>query len=187
MKSEIKSSENYLYEYDQILWEMSNKMFSRKVSNNITVDFIRCVLPLQKASIYICENLLKYTDNYPLGQMAYNMINECKDNIKQMKGILKSVKGFNNLSYDNNMYVSDYLNITRQTIYEMTNSLRSIDINMNFVSEVLALNNGMVRLCENVLKYDIDPRLRHLVVNMERMAEYEINVLESLNYYNYGV
>lgn len=187
MKSEIKSAENYLYEYDQILWEMSNKMFSRKVSNNITVDFIKCMIPLQKASIYICENLLKYTDNYPLGQMAYNIINVRKDNIKQMKGISKSAGGFNNLSYDVNMYVSDYLSITRQMIYEMTNSLRSIDINVNFISEMAALNNGLVRLCENVLKYDIDPSLRHLVVNMQRMGKYEINALESLSYYNYGV
>lgn len=187
MKSEIKNAENYLYEYDQILWEMNNKMFSIKVTNNITMDFIKGIIPLQKASIYMCENILKYTNNYPLAQLAYNMLNTQKDNIKQMKSILKSIKGFNNLSYDANMYINDYFRISHQVIYELTNSIRSIDINMNFISEMFIFNSGFIKLYENVLNYDIDPKLRHLVMNTIRVSEYELNVLKSLNYYTSGI
>ena len=41
----------------------------------------------------------------------------------------------------------------------MKNSSRSNNINLNFTSEMIPHHEGAIKMCNNLLKYSIDPRL----------------------------
>ena len=94
-------SKKYLFRYDEILCEMENKMLSPNIINNITKNFIGCMIPHHQAAICMCENLLQYTHYQPLQEIAKNIIKMQTTGIEQMKEITKTSSKF--LNYQRNV------------------------------------------------------------------------------------
>ena len=59
-------------------------------------------------------------------------------------------------------YYNTYLSITRRMIMRMMESARSIDITLDFVTEMIPHHEGAILMCKNVLMYPINPKLRQL-------------------------
>ncbi len=192
MYFEANEVKKYLKEYDQILYEMQNKMYTSKVTNNITLDFIRCMTAHHKAAIEMCENLLKYTNYYPLMEVANNITATQEHGIIQMKKVASMAKEYRNHPMEVNDYMRGYLNITGNMIYKMDNSLRSMDINLDFISEMIPHHEGAILMCENLLNYNIDPRLGEIAMNMikeqtegiKQLKRVQKNLLQYKSWYN---
>ncbi len=156
----------YLSRFDQILCEMERKMLSYKMTGNITIDFISCMIPHHQAAIYMCQNLLRYTNYMPLIQIANTIITTQTRGIRQMREILKTTRGFNNSKEDIYRYFKKYKSITREMVSKMRNSARVPNINLDFTTEMIPHHEGAIAMCNNVLKYTIDPRLRVVAENI---------------------
>ena len=156
----IIRARRYLFRFDQILDQMADKMLSQNTTNSITIDFIRCMVPHHQAAIYMCENLLQYTRYEPLIHIAEQIIKMQTTGIEQMEEIAKTTQGFFNMPRDVNMYIERYLEITKNMIEKMKNSPRCININLSFVNEMIPHHEGAIAMCENLLQYRIDPRLK---------------------------
>lgn len=152
----------YLFRFNQILCEMVNKMLSRKITDSITINFIECMIPHHQAAIYMCENLLKYTNYKPLQEIAKDIIKMQTAGIEQMKEIARTTCGFTNSERDIDCYMTKYFAITRNMIYRMKNSPRCVNINLDFTSEMIPHHEGAIEMCENLLQYCIDPRLKNV-------------------------
>lgn len=161
-------TKKYLCRFDQILCQMANKMLSAKVIDNITIYFIECMIPHHQAAIYMCENLLEYTDYEPLQEIARGIIKTQTRGIEQMKEIAKTTSGFCNSRRDVQCYMKRYLAITKNMICRMKNSPRCININLNFVNEMIPHHEGAIAMCENLLQYCIDPRLKDVAETIIR-------------------
>ena len=88
----ILMAKEYLLKFDQILNNMGERMLSDDIINNITINFIRCMIPHHQAAIYMCENLLKYTQYKPLIAIANNIINMQTRGIEQMRQIERTTR-----------------------------------------------------------------------------------------------
>ena len=150
---------NYLARFDEILNEMAKKMLNPRLTNNITLDFIVCMVPHHQAAIYMSQNLLKYTNFEPLQNIANEIIVMQQKGIKQMEEIARTTKGYDNSKYDVNIYLQRYFEITNNMLARMQNSRRMMDINLDFVSEMIPHHEGAIQMCKNLLMYRIDPRL----------------------------
>ncbi len=150
---------NYLARFDEILNEMATKMLNPSLTNNITLDFIVCMVPHHQAAIYMSQNLLKYTNFEPLQNIANGIIKMQQRGIKQMEEIARTTKGYDNSKYDVNIYLQRYFEITNNMLARMQNSRRMMDINLDFVSEMIPHHEGAIQMCRNLLMYRIDPRL----------------------------
>lgn len=150
---------NYLARFDEILNEMATKMLNPSLTNNITLDFIVCMVPHHQAAIYMSQNLLKYTNFEPLQNIANGIILMQQRGIKQMEEIARTTKGYDNSKYDVNIYLQRYFEITNNMLERMKNSRRMMDINLDFVSEMIPHHEGAIQMCRNLLMYRIDPRL----------------------------
>lgn len=157
---EIFKAKKYLSRFDEILCQMANKMLSQTITNSITINFIECMIPHHQAAIYMCENLLDYTNCQPLQEIAKNIIEMQTKGIEQMKEIERTTSGYSNSERDVNCYMSKYFSITRNMICRMKNSPRCININLNFVNEMIPHHEGAIAMCKNLLQYCIDPRLK---------------------------
>ncbi len=162
----IAQCKKYLVKFNEILCNMSNEMLSQEVTNSITIDFIRCMIPHHQAAIYMCENLLKYTNYPPLQEIAHDIIIMQTRGIEQMREILRSTCGYTNSKEDICCYINDYLTITRNMIYRMKNSPRCANINLDFVGEMIPHHEGAIEMCNNLLRYCIDPRLKIVAENI---------------------
>ena len=176
----VMMARNYLTRFDEILNQMADEMLSQNVVNNITIDFIRCMIPHHQAAIYMCENLLKYTRYEPLIKIANNIIQMQTRGIEQMKEIEKTTYGFNNMPKEVNSYIEKYLSITNNMIEKMKNSPRCVNINLNFVNEMIPHHQGAIDMCENLLQYYIDPRLKQVANSIIREQSEGINQLKNV-------
>lgn len=160
--SQVIRAKRYLFRFDQILNEMADKMLSQEVTSSITINFIKCMVPHHQAAIYMSENLLEYTRYQPLQEIAKNIIRVQTDGIEQMNEIARTTTNLYNQERDVNTYMAKYLEITKNMIERMKNSPRCININLNFVGEMIPHHEGAIAMCENLLQYRIDPRLRNV-------------------------
>ncbi len=156
---ECKFAQEYLQRFEQILCTMANEMLSYKMTFDITIDFICCMIPHHQAAIYMCENLLKYRKYEPLQQIANNIIKMQEDGIEKMKEIAKTTTGYFNYPEYVNLYISKYYYITNTMICKMKHSPKSLNINLDFTNEMIPHHEGAIYMCKNVLDYCIDPRL----------------------------
>ena len=161
-----KSAQNYLNEFDEILLNMANRMLNPTLGNSVTINFIRCMIPHHEAAIYMCENLLRYTSFLPLKEEAKSIIKMQTRGVAQMKEIEQTTKYLNCPPNFNQEYLNEYFKITKNMIFRMSNSLRSNNINLDFVSEMIPHHEGAIQMCQNLLGYNIDPRLRLVAENI---------------------
>ena len=150
----------YLERYNQILNNMANQMLSVNLINNITINFIRGMIPHHQAAIYMCQNLLEFTTSESLQRMANNIIQTQAQGIEQMRNIAGTTPYFVNNPNDVRCYNERYFEITNKMICRMRNSPRCRNINFNFTGEMIPHHEGAIQMCENVLQYQIDDRLR---------------------------
>ena len=171
---------NYLMRFREILFEMENKMLSQNITDSITVNFIRCMIPHHQAAIYMCENLLEYTSYQPLIKIARDIIQMQTRGIEQMKHILQTTVGYTNSNQDINNYMNEYFRITKNMISKMRNSPRCSSINLNFVVEMIPHHRGAIEMCNNLLKYQINPRLKQVALNIIQEQSEGIGELENV-------
>lgn len=84
---QTSDTRKYLYAFYQILNTMEDKMLNAPVTDNITINFIRAMIPHHQAAIYMCENLLRFTDYKALEEVARNIISTQTRGIKNMREI----------------------------------------------------------------------------------------------------
>lgn len=152
-------AKRYLFQYDEILKQMADKMLSQEVTNSITINFIKCMIPHHQAAIYMCENLLNYTEYKPLIEIANNIIKMQTNGIKEMKQIYKTTEGYENSAEKTSCYVERYCNITKNMLINMRNSPKCISIDIDFINEMIPHHEGAIYMCKNLLEYNIDSRL----------------------------
>ncbi len=162
-RQSIIRAQRYLNRFDQILSEMSEKMLHAELTNySITIDFIRCMIPHHQAAIYMSENLLMYTRYQPLIEIAKGIIAMQTKGIEEMKEILRTTSVYMSMERDINTYLTKYFEITNNMIEKMKNSPRCVNINLDFVNEMIPHHEGAIQMCNNLLQYYIDPRLRNV-------------------------
>lgn len=158
----------YLHRFDEILCEMSNRMLSFNTTSNITINFIECMIPHHEAAIYMSENLLTYTNYKPLYDIAKGIIKMQTTGIAQMREIVRTTQTRWNTQRDVSSYEEKYLEITKNMISKMKNSPRTSNINYNFTVEMIPHHEGAVEMCNNLLRFPIDQRLRIVANNIIR-------------------
>ncbi len=172
----------YLARFNEILYNMSNEMRITTTTNNITIDFIRCMIPHHIAAIYMCENLLNYTYYRPLIDIANTIITIQKNEIETMQKIGDTTIPYANIEKQVNNYFKKYFKIVQNMVNEMRNSKTTIDINLDFIYEMIPHHEGAIKMCQNLLKYPIDPRLRMLANNIIVQENESIKILKQVQY-----
>lgn len=89
---QTSDTRKYLYAFYQILNTMEDKMLNAPVTDNITINFIRAMIPHHQAAIYMCENLLRFTDYKALEEIARDIISEQNDGVKELENIRRNLE-----------------------------------------------------------------------------------------------
>lgn len=153
----------YSYQFNQILCNMALEMVTQNITNSITVNFIKEIIPHNLAAMYMCQNISVYT-NYPaIIGISESIVKTQKDMIEKMKEILKTTKGYINSSQNVNMYIGQYFKLTQNMINNMKNVARNQNINLDFTNQMILHYEGGIEIENNVLKYYIDPRLKKII------------------------
>ncbi len=176
----VNESRKYLYEFFQILNNMENKVLNAPITDNITINFIRTMVSYHQSAIYMCQNLSRFTQYESLEEIARNIISNQTKGISEMREIAITTSGYSNSRRDVNLYEKSFFCITKQMICRMRNAPRSNDINLNFVDEMIPHHEGAIKMCENVMKYRVDPRLLEISNSIIKKQSEEIKEMEEI-------
>ena len=169
----------YLRRFNEIVSQMANQMLCRTNISDVSIDFCECMIPCNNAVISMCQNALQYTENEQLQEVCNRLIENAQAQNNQLEEIKDSTYGFVNTVGDVNVYVSQYLSICRNMICNMRNS-RQRCVNLSFICQMIACQEGINCLCENCLQCCIDPRLRELCENMIETANEAVEDLKKI-------
>ena len=175
----------YINEFDCILNRMIECMSNVELSDSISKNFIMQMIPHHRAAIEMCENLLKYTTNIPLQNVACNIIKEQTEGIENMQCIEDRCANLCNCSDDLCLYQKRFNSISKNMFSKMENSLRSNNINANFISEMIPHHRGAIEMCNNALCFEVcsglKPILRRIISSQSRGIRQMQNIMRHIN------
>lgn len=153
------NAKQYLEKFYCILDEMTTGMTDAELTDSISHNFIVQMIPHHKAAIEMSRNLLLYTTNLPLQNIAKRIIQEQTVSIDQMQAALPCCSGRCNSEQELCLYQRRVNQIMKTMFTEMENAGESNCINVNFIREMIPHHQGAIRMSENALRYNICPEL----------------------------
>ena len=152
-------TKDYLCRFYCILDEMIWCMTSAELVNSISYNFIVQMIPHHQAAIEMSENVLKYTENVTLRQIASNIIQEQTKSIENMRCIEKMCSRCINTKQDLCRYQERMDQIMQIMFSEMKCARATNQISCNFMWEMIPHHEGAVKMSQTTLRYNICPEL----------------------------
>ncbi len=152
-------TKRYLRCYYGILDRMIYKMTSVRMGGSISCNFIVQMIPHHCAAIEMARNLLCYTTDLALQEIALGIIREQTKGIRGMRQMLSSCARVQNTQQQLCQYQESLFHITRTMFADMKNSCAVNDINRSFINEMIPHHRGAVLMAKNALDFPICPCL----------------------------
>lgn len=148
-------TKDYLTTFYCILEKMIEGMTTAELSDNISYNFMVQMIPHHEAAIKMSENILKYTTNIPLQEIATQIITEQTKSIENMQQILTGCKQVCNTKQDLCLYERHVNQIMQTMFHAMEHACSNNQVNTNFMREMIPHHKGAVKLSETTLQYPI--------------------------------
>lgn len=162
MITECQLSNNtkaYIEQFQCILTNMIDKMCSAELTDSISGSFIIQMIPHHRGAIEMSENLLQYTTNIPLQNIALNIISSQRKSIKNMMKAYQNCQSCFNFPQEKTCYQEENTCIIQNMFHKMNSSYTDNDINANFIREMIPHHEGAVLMSENALQFSLCPEL----------------------------
>lgn len=153
----------YLDTFSVILDTMIRCMTEVKITDSISCNFIKQMIPHHRAAIDMSLNILRYTTDIEVQNIALNIIAEQIKSIDDMVSIEVCCRAKTNSPIQLKPYTRIYNEITQKMFSEMKSSPQTNNVNYNFLCEMIPHHMGAVRMGENAMKYSICQELRPII------------------------
>ena len=174
-KNELsRVSQKYLTRYREITENMICKMNGADFTDSISQNFINQMIPHHEAAIEMSQNLLRYTTNLPLQNLADKIISGQSRDVEKMKSILKKCSAFKNPKQEVFYYIQQNRSIMQNMFLSMKNAKRLNCINESFILEMIPHHESAVQMAQNALKYRLCPELTPLLRGIIKTQTEEI-------------
>lgn len=156
-------TKDYLSMFYCILEKMIRGMTEAELTESISHNFIVQMIPHHEAAIEMSKNILKYTTNIPLQDIASRIITEQTESIEKMQNIKCFCGKVTNSSRDLCLYNRRMDQIMQNMFSRMKSAPFTNHVNCNFMWEMIPHHEGAVEMSENILQYDICPELKPIL------------------------
>lgn len=156
-------TKNYLSEFNCILDDMMREMTEAELNDSISHNFIVQMIPHHRAAIRMSENILKYTTDVSLQDIACGIVNAQTKSIEDMEGILNCCSARRDCEQDLRLYQRRTEQIMQIMFSNMGGARATNAINCDFMWEMIPHHMGAVEMSNNALQYDICPELKPIL------------------------
>lgn len=156
-------TKDYLSAFYCILDTMIRGMTEAKLTDSISHNFIVQMIPHHRAAIEMSENILKYTTNVALQDIASRIVTEQTKSIENMRAIECFCGKRCNSKQDLCLYQRRMDQIMQTMFSEMNHARSTNRINCNFMREMIPHHRGAVEMSGNTLQFDICPELKPIL------------------------
>ncbi len=175
-----RTTELYLAAFNRILQKMICKMSNAKLTNSISHNFIVQMIPHHQAAIEMSENILKYTSNNSVENIASNIITEQTKSIEKMLSIEKSCNCLVNQRQELQLYQTKINQVMQTMFSNMSKACCTNQINCNFMWEMIPHHEGAVLMSEITLQFNICPELKPILDSIISSQKKGISEMQNL-------
>lgn len=177
-------AKNYLSEFNCILDDMMREMTKAQLNDSISHNFIVQMIPHHRAAIRMSENILKYTTDVSLQDIACGIVSAQTKSIEDMEEISNCCSERRDCEQDLCLYQRRTEQIMQAMFSEMGGARATNAINCDFMWEMIPHHMGAVEMSKNALQYDICPELKPIleaiITSQEKGIEEMRNLLRCL-------
>lgn len=170
----------YLETFSSILEEMIQGMTGAALTDSISHNFIVQMVPHHRAAIEMSRNVLTYTTNVELQEIARRIISEQTKSIENMEQILCCCGTLENTQPDLCAYQSETEQIMQTMFCEMRHACSTNRIDANFLREMIPHHMGAIRMSRTALRYPICPELRPILQSIITSQENGVRQMSQL-------
>lgn len=170
----------YVEQFQCTFKEMTEQMSSVVVAESISASFIRQMIPHHRAAIAMSENLLRFTTNIALQNIALNIICSQQKSIENMTAIYMRCQSCMNYPREVFYYKRGNDPILNNMFREMQSACTDNNIDTNFIREMIPHHRGAVLMSENALRFRLCPELVPLLEAIIASQKEGIQQLEQL-------
>lgn len=167
-----EATRNYLSTYGDILDNMICGMTGAKLTNSISHNFIVQMIPHHRAAIEMSRNILQYTTDAPLMEIATGIIAEQTKSIETMLEIERGCSAQCNVPLAVNRYQKRVGQILCTMFSRMRSAPATNRLDCDFMWEMIPHHAGAVEMSENALRYpiceELVPVLRAIISSQRR-------------------
>ena len=156
-------SKQYLNTFYQILEQMIQGMTCNELTDSISYNFIVQMIPHHCAAIEMSQNLLQYTTDVPLQNIALQIVEEQTKSIAQMEAIQNTCRQRCNSEQDVVLYQRCMDQIMQLMFHRMETARVNNNINCSFMWEMIPHHEGAVSMSQMTLRFDICPDLKPIL------------------------
>lgn len=166
------TAREYLGIYHCILDEMIQRMTEAKLTNSISQNFIVQMIPHHQAAIEMSRNILRYTTNKPLQEIASGIIKEQTKSIQNMRSIQGICGRHTNSQQELCQYQEEMGQIMQTMFSRMKCACATNQNNCNFMWEMIPHHEGAIEMSRHTLNFDIcsglKPILESIITSQEK-------------------
>lgn len=173
-------TQQYLDEFYRILDTMIQKMTNVNLNNSISHNFILQMIPHHEAAIDMSNNILRYTTNIEIQNIAQRIISTQNASIEAMLRAFDRCSTIINQSTDVINYQRSFLAIVETMFNNMANAPISNNININFINEMIPHHLGAINMSRNALRFDLCTELIPILNDIIRFQSVGIQQMRLL-------
>lgn len=174
------NARTYLEAYNKILCDMIENMTNAELNNSISHNFIVQMIPHHMAAIEMSCNILKYTSDEAVREIASNIVSEQTKSIENMKEIIDRCSCVVNSRQELCWFQDKMDSIMNNMFYKMQNACATNRLNCDFLREMIPHHMGAVQMSETVLNCKICPELRPIlrsIITSQRRGIFQMQKL----------
>ena len=172
-------AKDYIQRFFEILEEMKTAMESVVPPNSISQNFINRMIPHHRGAIEMSENILKYTTNPEIEDLAKAIITDQTRHIEEFEQ-LKPLCEQENSERDLNLYERGYKLAFDKMINGMYNSQTGNNLNVDFLTEMIPHHEGAIEMAQNLLKFEVCEPLRSKCEELIMTQKTQLDEMQSL-------
>ena len=149
----------YLTRYQEILEKMIRRMSCAELTDSISHNFIRQMIPHHEAAIEMSRNVLRFHPGNQVRSIACGIIEEQTKSIAAMEQVLSCCSQSKNCRQALCSYQNRFRDISQKMFAEMSSACADSDISANFLREMIPHHEGAVRMCCNMQNFPVCEQL----------------------------
>lgn len=168
--------------YDLIVQQMLETFTSLPQCNSISKLFLSQMLPHCESALHMASNILLYSTNICIQDIATNTIAKESKNRKDIQELLSICSQHINTPAEIAAYAKTVQQILNKTMQKTQNAYTSNNINTNFIRQMILHHETAIRLAQTVLCYSICPILPPMLHKQMREQTKQIQTMQQLLY-----
>ena len=164
------NSKEYLDAYYLIVDTLKNQLQSLETCNSISQTYIQQSLPLGESAIDFSNNILKYTTDIEIENLAKAIIEQQNLSLEYLRSILDECTCATNSERDINLYKRKALEIISNMLNRLNLIQGTNNLNFLYLQAMLYHNESVIALAKNALNYDLCPKLKQHI--NEQLVKY---------------